>query len=270
MTGGQRALAVAAAFVALAVPGARALQAQPAPWTSTSTTSSSTRDQAASHTRQGQAFFQHADYDRAIGEYQAAFDLSAEPSLIFNIALCHDRMNRPEPALAAFQRYLELAPRGSVADEARNDVARLTPIVARLTAERAAAEARRREQAEQRRQAALEAERRQDVAATRRLRIARYVMIGGGAIAAGGAALHVVAWRTHNRLPDEPDYDTYRGDRRAVATEQKVAYGLYAAGAVTLATGLVLALTTHRPHEGPQVSAALVPGGATMILEWSR
>ncbi len=102
------------------------------------------RAQAAAHVRQGQAFFQHGDFDRALAEYQTALDLSAEPSLIFNIALCHDRANRPEEALRAFQRYLELAPNGSVADEARGDVARLTPIVEQRAANRAAEQERQR------------------------------------------------------------------------------------------------------------------------------
>src|SRR3954470_10592709 len=99
---------------------------------------SDARTQAAAHTRQGQAFFQRGDFDRALAEYQIALDLSAEPLLIFNIALCHDRANRPEDALQAFQHYLELASNGSVADEARSDVARLIPIVEHRAASRAA------------------------------------------------------------------------------------------------------------------------------------
>src|SRR5262245_26562461 len=77
------------------------------------------RARAAAHVKQGKAFFQIGDFDHAIAEYQAALDLSAEPSLIFNIALCHDRANRPEQALDAFRSFLERVPDGAVADEAR-------------------------------------------------------------------------------------------------------------------------------------------------------
>ena len=105
------------------------------------------REKAAAHFRQGQAFFQAQDYDRALAEYQAAFDLSAEPLLIFDIALCHDRANRPEQALQDFRRYLAHVSTGTVADEAREDVARLVPIVDKIVADRKAEEARRRDEA---------------------------------------------------------------------------------------------------------------------------
>jgi len=255
------AAAALAAFTASATFGAAQVKAQIDP---------STRTLAASHFRQGQAYFQHEDYDRAIAEYQAAFDLSAEPSLIFNIGLCHDRMNRPEPALQAFQRYLALAPGGSVADEARNDVARLTPVVARLAAERAAGEARRREDEARRRDAAAAAARRQDEAAARRVRVGRYIAIGGGAVAVAGAAMHLVAFRTRDRLENPESYDAYRDDKPSFRIQRNVAYGLYAAGGAAIATGLIIALTANHHREGPQLSAALVPGGAAMVVEWSR
>jgi tetratricopeptide (TPR) repeat protein len=117
------------------------------------------RVKAASHFKQGQLYFKNGDYDRARSEYQAAYSLSQEPLLLFNIALCNDRAQRPEKALEGFQHYLDLAPEGEVADEAREDVTRLTPIVdairAKRAAEQQAAEAQR---AEQDRQAARHAE----------------------------------------------------------------------------------------------------------------
>ena len=235
------------------------------------------RTQAAAHVRQGQAYFQRSDFDRALAEYQAAFDLSAEPSLIFNIALCHDRAQRPEAALAAFRRYLALAPNGSVADEARSDVARLVPIVERIDANRAAQNARDQEAAAQRADAARreQALRQRDEAAASRIRLARYAMIGGAAVVAGGAAMHIVAWRTASRLDDEKrgPPDPFFDDRHALITERNVAYTLYAVGGVAVAAGVVLALTAPARSETPRVSAALAPlpgGGAAMVLAWSR
>jgi tetratricopeptide (TPR) repeat protein len=96
------------------------------------------RAKAASHFKQGQLYFKGADYERAISEYQTAYALSLEPLLLFNIALCNDRAQRPEKALEEFQRYLDLAPDGEVAEEAREDVVRLTPIVEEILAKRAA------------------------------------------------------------------------------------------------------------------------------------
>jgi len=131
----RRTIALA---VALAVAQGATAAAQPG---------QGTRARAAARFKQGQEFFKARDYDHAIAEYEAAYQLSSEPALIFNIALCHDRAGRAEPALAAFQRYLELAPRGDLADEAREDVARLTAIVDAIRARQAAEAAARAEQA---------------------------------------------------------------------------------------------------------------------------
>jgi len=228
------------------------------------------RAQAAAHTRQGQAYFGRGDYDRAIAEYQAAFDLSLEPSMIFNIALCYDRTNRPEQALAAFQRYLELAPGGSVADEARNDVARLVPIVEQIRVDRAVAEAHRREEEARRQSAAREAAEREERAAARRTTISRVFLIAGGAFALAGASTHVLAWRTRGQLTDPADGNAYFRDHDRFLTQRNVAIAGYAAAAAALATGAILALTVHHPSERPQLSAAIVPGGAAMVIAWSR
>ncbi len=252
------AILASATLVAAVAPSA---QADPEP---------DARAQAAAHVRQGQAFFQRGDFDRALAEYRTALDLSAEPSLIFNVALCHDRANRPEAALQAFQHYLELAPNGSVADEARADVARLTPIVEMITAQRAADQAReadaQRADDDRRRQATL----RDAAAANRRTRIARYVLVAGGMTAGAGAITHFVASQTRYRANHDGDPQHYVLDRHSFIVQRDLAIGLYAAGGATLAVGLVLALVAPRASEGPQLSATLVPGGAAMTVAWSR
>jgi tetratricopeptide (TPR) repeat protein len=228
------------------------------------------RAQAAAHTRQGQAYFGRGDYDRAIAEYQAAFDLSGEPSLIFNIGLCYDRTDRPEQALQTFQRYLDLAPSGSVADEAHNDVARLVPVVEKLRAERAIAAARRRDDDARRQAAAREAAEQQERTAARRTTISRVFLITGAAFVAVGGASHVLAWRTRDQLAGDRNADDYFRDRDTFATQRNVAIVGYAAGAAVLATGAILALTVHHASEAPRISAAIVPGGAAMVVAWSR
>jgi tetratricopeptide (TPR) repeat protein len=224
------------------------------------------RAKAAAHFKQGQAFFQRGDYDRALAEYQAAFELSAEPLLVFNIALCHDRANRPEQALADFQRYLAQAPNGPVADEARDDVARLTPIVDKLVADREAARA-------------AEVKPPPDVTATRQVvpprppaqpsRVPRYVMVAGGVAVLIGATAHVLAWRTRDRLVSASDPDAYFSDRDTLGLERGVAIGGYAVGAATIATGLVLGLVM-RPRGGLEVSVSPTSGGAAVAVGWSR
>ncbi len=258
-----RSLAILAVFalVATLAPGAAQAQAEP-----------DARAQAAAHVRQGQAFFEHRDFDRALAEYQTALDLSAEPSLIFNIALCHDRANRPEEALRMFQRYLELAPDGSVAEEARGDVARLTPIVEKIVADREAEQARQREAAAQRTDADQRAEvaLRTAAAANRRARIARYLIVGGGMVAAAGGVAYYLANQHLDRVAVDYDPAQYLDDRHGVLVERNVAYGAYAVGGVAIAAGLVLALTARGADDGARLSAAITPGGAALSVAWSR
>lgn len=254
----ERPLALAvAALVALLALGAAPAGAQPTP---------DDRAKAEASFKQGQAYFQRGDYDRAIAEYQAAFELSAEPSLLFNIALCHDRASRPEEALQGYRRYLELVPDGTVADEARDEIARLTPIVDQLAAERAARAAA--EEARQREEAARRAPPPPPPPGPSRVPL--YVVVAGAAVAAAGATAHVLAWRTRGRLEDAPGPDAYFADRDTFELQRGVAVAGYAAGAVTIATGLILGVTVFRGREAPQISAALAPGGAMVAVGWSR
>jgi tetratricopeptide (TPR) repeat protein len=260
-----RTLAILAVFalVATLTPGAARAQA-PA--------ESDARAQAAAHARQGQAYFQRGDFDRALAEYQSALELSAEPSLVFNMALCHDRANRPEDALRLFQRYLELAPTGDGAQEARGDIARLTPIVEKIVHDREAEQTRQREDAARRAEANRRAEvaLRAAVAANRRAKIARYLLVGGAmAVAAGGVAYYL-ANQHADRVANDFDPMHYVDDRNTLVSERDVAYGAYAVGGVALAAGLVLALTARGAGDSVQLTAAINPGGATLGVAWSR
>jgi tetratricopeptide (TPR) repeat protein len=116
-----------------------------------------TRTKASGHVKQAQEFFKTEQWDKALAEYSAALELTGEPVLVFDIALVHDKAGHPEEALAGYKRYLELEPTGQVAGEAREDVARLVPIVEQILerkrqgdADRARAEAQRHELARRR------------------------------------------------------------------------------------------------------------------------
>src|SRR4051812_11179059 len=245
----MRRLAILAMFavVATLAPSAASAQptAQPAPQPAAPPDpppDSDARTQAAARVRQGQAYFQRGDFDRALTEYQTALDLSAEPLLIFNIALCHDRANRPEEALREFQHYLQLAPSGSVAEEARGDIARLTPIVEKIVADRDAERARQRDAAARR----AEADQRAEVALTRaaaanrRARLARFLIAGGAMLIGGGGVTHFLANQHTDRVRSDLDPANYLDDRHTLIIERDVAYTAYAAGGVVLAAGLVL------------------------------
>jgi tetratricopeptide (TPR) repeat protein len=220
------------------------------------------RAKAEERFKQGRAFFQRGDYEHALAEYQAALDLSAAPLLIFNIALCYDRANQPELALQSFRRYLELAPASDVADEAREDVARLVPIVDKIVADREAEQARQREEAAKR-----DAPRPKPP--EQPSRVPHYVVVAGAAAALIGATAHVLAWRARTRMVEAPDPDSYFADRDTFELERTVAIGAYAAGAVTIATGVILGYVL-RPRGGVELSVAVTPGAATLAVGWSR
>jgi tetratricopeptide (TPR) repeat protein len=271
----MRRLAILAMFAVVATLAPSAASAQPTAQPAAPPDpppDSDARTQAAARVRQGQAYFQRGDFDRALTEYQTALDLSAEPLLIFNIALCHDRANRPEEALREFQHYLQLAPSGSVAEEARGDIARLTPIVEKIVADRDAERARQRDAAARR----AEADQRAEVALTRaaaanrRARLARYLIAGGAMLIGGGGITHFLANQHVDRVRSDLDPANYLDDRHTLIIERDVAYTAYAAGGVVLAAGLVLALTARSAGEGAHLTAAVTPGGATLGVAWSR
>ena len=245
------------------------------------------RDKAAAHFKQGQAFFKAADYDRAITEYEAAYALSNEPLLIFNIGLCHDRAQRADKALDAFQRYLTLVSKGEIADEAREDVARLTPVVdgLRRAADQArqADDARRAkaahdaELAEQQRQAAA-AQHRASLDAqarpiARRARIERFSALASGAlavVAAGVATKYALDARSAAN-----DITNHQGrwtdtilvrdaDGRSAQTDARIFTTVSAAAAVS--AGVLYLLSRRDDHAASELRLEVKPAGASISL----
>jgi tetratricopeptide (TPR) repeat protein len=82
--------------------------------------------------RRGVKLYGEADYVAALAEFRRAHALAPAPLLLFNIAVtCRQLQNHAE-ALRAFVRYLDEAPTGSHAEEARQQVADLRTRVAWL------------------------------------------------------------------------------------------------------------------------------------------
>lgn len=81
---------------------------------------SPTETEARSVFAAGQVAFSDGRYADALGYFQRAHALSSRPALLFNIALCQDRLRDDDAAIEAYDRYLvevPLAPnRGEVED----------------------------------------------------------------------------------------------------------------------------------------------------------
>ena len=104
-TGATLALLVVLALV-------RAAAAQP-------TGNGNDKAEAQKRFEQAEALYKQRDYLAAAAEYQAAFDLSGLPGLLYNVAQSYRLGGEKEKSVAAYRLFLERAPDHSLAPLAR-------------------------------------------------------------------------------------------------------------------------------------------------------
>lgn len=61
------------------------------------------------HFESGRAYFERAEYDDAVREYEKAYALSSRPPLLVNISRAHESAGRPAEAADALERWLAVA-----------------------------------------------------------------------------------------------------------------------------------------------------------------
>ena len=87
----------------------------------------------------GQVAFNDGRYADALGYFERAHALSGRPALLFNVALCHDRLRDDDAAIEAYERYLLAVPQASNKHEVDDRLAALRGArERRLAAARAA------------------------------------------------------------------------------------------------------------------------------------
>src|SRR5262245_29170907 len=64
-------------------------------------------ENARRHFESGAAYLQQSDYENALREFQAAYNLSKRPPLLLNIANVYERMGKLQEAVDALTKYLE-------------------------------------------------------------------------------------------------------------------------------------------------------------------
>ncbi len=74
---------------------------------------------ADAHAARGKQLFAAQQWDDAIAEYQAAYDLDGKPSRLFNMAQAHRLKGDRARALELYRRYVALEPNGRGAPDAR-------------------------------------------------------------------------------------------------------------------------------------------------------
>ena len=85
----------------------------------------------------GAAAFEAGQFDEALRHFQAAYDRSPRPKLLFNIGQAADRLRKDEIALDAFLRYLAEVPEA----EGREQIEARVRVLEQAVAEREAAAA---------------------------------------------------------------------------------------------------------------------------------
>lgn len=155
------------------------------------------RVRAEARWKQGKAFYDAGQWDSAIAEFQAVWEVTKEPDLVFGIGLAFHKKGDARSALDYFKRYLALAPAGDAANEARDLVVVLTPKVEALDAEAAGDAKRKADEAEAKRkadeQARAERDQREQAAASSRRRAGILRWTGISMAVAGGAVIGIGA-----------------------------------------------------------------------------
>ena len=86
-------------------------------------------ERARAHFQSGRAYFDTADYESALREFNQAYALSHRPALLYNIYAAHERLGNLEEAIRYLERYL--AEGGEIPDRATLEV-RLRNLRARV------------------------------------------------------------------------------------------------------------------------------------------
>jgi tetratricopeptide (TPR) repeat protein len=82
-------------------------------------------------------YFSAGDYDKAVDDYRAAYQMKQLPTLLFNIAQAQRKASKYQEALTTYERFLKDDPKSPLAPEAE---AQATAMRARIDAEKATAE----------------------------------------------------------------------------------------------------------------------------------
>lgn len=94
-------------------------------WSASAWGEATNEERARPHVEAGQAAFQNEEYADAIREFQAAHELLERPMLLYNIAVCHERLEQRREAVEAYFQYLSEAPDAENADEVRERIDRI-------------------------------------------------------------------------------------------------------------------------------------------------
>jgi tetratricopeptide (TPR) repeat protein len=104
-----RCTALATALTLAPIARANAADAEPGPPAGADSGPIETRNEAAAseHRQRGEASFRAGEFAAAITEFEAARELSPDPTDLFNLGRIHEEMGELEPALARYREFVK-------------------------------------------------------------------------------------------------------------------------------------------------------------------
>lgn len=241
---------------------------------------------------QGAELYRAREYQGAIAVYERAFEIDADPNLVFNIARCFEKLGNVDAAIRRYEDYIELPgadtegrlrAQTAINELRRLDAAALEPDPDALsrTGSRVGSGAlgsppvaRREESVETKLQGPSRSAHTERSDGPSPL---PWVVFGSGIVSVGaGALLYLSGRREHESLTDAENfgqpgavYELTRAqaERRRELGDGRKMWGVIAAGAggALLLTSLVWLVVTGHNSEEPNLALEVQPtiGGAT-------
>jgi tetratricopeptide (TPR) repeat protein len=209
---------------------------------------------AREHALKAQRLFDLGKYDGAIEEYQAAYNLKAVPSLLFNIGQCHRLAGHLDLAVVYYKDYLARTPKGG----AKRD--EIEEEIGKLEAEIAAQKEKERQEALAKVQPKIEPPPKVEPPPSHALRKAGIGLLAAGVLVAGGGGLGLgfAAASQGNALTDESNkHGTFDSSVESNGRLfQDLSWASYAVGGAMALAGIVLIVIDARHGHKLQASGA--------------
>lgn len=226
------------------------------------TVASAQSDQFDALVQDGMSHYRARRYDQAIEKFEAAYAVSPQPELIYNVARAYEKSLKRDEAMAAYERFLSLE--GTTADLRSKALEALTALRREKEALRASERAKNRPSTELPPPTAAPEPNPGGVrrpAPEPRSRTLEWILIGGGAAAAAtGAVFGVLALQANSEFDDLQSMGASRAeleDQKSKVDDNALAADvLIGVGAVSAIAGVILLLTGD---DGGEEAVAVSP-----------
>jgi hypothetical protein len=89
---------------------------------------------AREHAQRAESYYKLEKYKEALGEFEEAYLVKADPTFLFNIAECHRQMGDSATAVRFYRRYVDEGPKGENRALAEQHIRELDPAAAKAAA----------------------------------------------------------------------------------------------------------------------------------------